>query len=57
MLKECCKVQIIVILSFFSILLKQALERELNEKEEAFFQERNKNDQVSQMWIETLLVR
>ena len=25
----------------------QALERELNEKEEAFFKEKNKNDQVS----------
>ena len=28
----------------------QALERELNEKEEAFFKEKNKNDQVSHLW-------
>lgn len=28
-------------------LCEQALERELNEKEEAFFKEKNRNDQVS----------
>ena len=29
------------------LFLWQALERELNEKEEAFFKEKNKSDQVS----------